>query len=139
MDMRQFAPPFIKVDQVRDGDIHTRILIVLDEPDRYGRPVIELENGSKFSLNTGNCNALINALRAEPKDWVGKEVIFSLGTYKDFSGEKPEEKETVKVSAVSPARHTSQNGSAPAAKPLPPSRTAPTKCVEDDMDDQIPF
>ena len=56
---------------------------------------------------------------------------------KDWRADPPEEKETVKVRAISPAK-TTQNGGAPASKPpLPPSRVATS--AKDDPDDIIPF
>ena len=93
------------------------------EDERYGRPVLELENGSQFTLNDGNFNILIKAWGYESSDWIGKELILELGTYKDWRADPPEEKETVRVRAISPAKTVeAQNGGVPASKPLPPSK-----------------
>src|SRR5258708_7156778 len=57
MDMRQYASKYIKPDHVREGAIRTRIVNVF-ESEQYGRPVLELEIGSQFTLNDGNLNTL---------------------------------------------------------------------------------
>jgi hypothetical protein len=136
MDMRQYAAKYIKPDHVRDGPIQTRVVKVFED-ERYGRPTLELENGSLFTLNTGNFNTLMKAWGYSSDDWLGQELIFELGTYKDWKSDPPEEKETVKVRAISPAKTAAQNGSAPASRPLPPSRVVTS--FKDDMDDSIPF
>ena len=134
VDMRKFAAKYIKPDQVRDGPIQTRIIAVL-ENERYGRPMLELENGAQFTLNESNNNTLINAWGYESDDWVGQDIEFLLGTYKDWREDPVVEKETVKVRAVSPAK--AGNGGVPASRPvLPPSRAATAK---KEMDDEIPF
>jgi hypothetical protein len=134
MDMRKFASKYVKPDQVRDGPIATRVVNVFED-DRYGRPVLELESGSQFTLNDTNLNALIKAWGAASDDWLGKELTLELGTYKDYHTDPPEEKETVRVRAVS----ADANGSAP-LKPLPPSKTGKmAKPIKDDLDDSSPF
>jgi hypothetical protein len=137
MDMRQYASPYIKPDNVREGPIQTRIINVF-ESGRFKRPVLELEIGSEFMLNDTNCNILIKAWGHDSSGWIEQEIILELGTYKDWKEDPPVDKETVKVRAVSPAKSAAANGGAPAASkpPLPPSRTAPSK---DDLDDAIPF
>jgi hypothetical protein len=129
MDARKYASKYVKPDNVRDGRIETRVVNIYED-EKYSRLVLELESGQQFTLNERNNNVLISAWGADTDGWVGKEITFELATYKDWrSGE---EKETVRVHAVSPA----QNSSPPAAvRPLPPSR-APLK---DDLDDTIPF
>lgn len=136
MDMRQYASKYVKPDQVRDGPIQTRVVNVF-ESEQYGRPVLELETGSQFTLNDGNNNALVKAWGYDSNDWLGQELILELGTYKDWRADPPEEKETVRVRAISPAKTAeAQNGSAPTSKPLPPSRVATSP---KEMDDEIPF
>ena len=136
MDMRHYASTYIKPDQVREAPIQTRIVNVF-ESEKYNRPVLELETGSQFTLNDGNTNALIKAWGHNSDDWIGLELELFHGTYKDWRADPPEEKETVKVRAISPAK-TAQNGGAPASKPpLPPSRVATS--AKDDPDDIIPF
>ena len=137
MDMRKYASKYIKPDQVRDGPVRSRIIAVLED-EHYGRPVLELENGSQFTLNESNNNALIKAWGHNSDDWIGQEIEFALGFYKDRKSDPPEDKETVKVHAISPAKNSeAQNGSAPASKPLPPSLAATPR--KNDMDDEIPF
>ena len=137
MDMRQYASTYIKPDQVREGPIQTRIVNVF-ESERYGRPMLELETGSQFTLNDGNCNTLIKAWGHNSDDWIGQEIELVLGSYKDWKSDPPEDKETVKVRAVSPAKTTTaQNSGTPVNKPLPPSKVG--KSPKDDLDDSIPF
>ena len=93
--------------------------------DRYDRLCLELETGAEFPLNDGNRNVLIKAWGHDTDNWIGLEVELHLGTYKDWRADPPEEKETVRVRAVSPSKAAAQNGGAPTSKPpLPPSRTA---------------
>jgi hypothetical protein len=136
VDARKYASKYIKPDQVRDGPIETRIITVLE--GKFGLE-LELETGSQFSLNEGNTNTLIKAWGYDTDTWRGLELALELGFYKDWNSSPIEEKETVKVRAISPAPTASQNGSAPASKPLPPSRTAPAKSAKGDLDDEIPF
>jgi hypothetical protein len=135
VDARKYASRYIKPDNVRDGPIETRILNAFEE-ERYGRLTLELESGSQFTLNDGNTNTLIKAWGHDTDTWIGLELALELGTYKDWRADPPEEKETVRVRAISPAKTAeAQNGSAPTSKPLPPSRVATSKT----MDDEIPF
>jgi hypothetical protein len=139
MDARQYASKNVRPDNVREAPIQARIVNVFIE-DRYGRLCLELETGAEFPLNDGNNNALIKAWGHDTDGWIGLEVEFYLGTWKDWRADPPEEKETVKVRAISPAKTAAQNGGAPATKPpLPPSRTAASGGANRDMDDDIPF
>ena len=136
MDMRKYASKYIKPDQVRDGPIRTRVIAVFEGD--YGRPALELENGSQFTLNEGNNSTLLKAWGHDSDGWIGQEIELALGTYKDWRADPPVDKETVKVIAISPAKNSeAQNGSAPASKPLPPSLAATPR--KSDMDDEIPF
>jgi hypothetical protein len=133
VDARKYASKFVKPDNVRDGPIQTRIVNVYEE-ERYGRLMLELENGSQFTLNDGNTNTLIKAWGHDTDGWIGQELALELGTRMDWNSKpEPKEVETVKVRAIS----QTGNGSAPASKPLPPSRVVTS--VEDDLDDTIPF
>jgi hypothetical protein len=136
MDMRQYASTYIKPDNVRDGPIQTRIINVF-ESERHGRPVLELETGSQFTLNDGNVNTLIKAWGYKSDDWIGQELVLELGTYKDWRADPPADKETVRVRAISPAKTVAGNSGEQSKPPLPPSRTVATK--RNDMDDEIPF
>jgi hypothetical protein len=134
MDARKFASKYVKPDDVREGPIQTRIISIF-ESDRFDRPVLELETGSEFMLNDGNVNILIKAWGHETDTWIGREVQLELGTYKDWRADPPEDKETVRVRAMSPTTDA-QNGPAPVSKPLPPSRVTPSS---KEIDDNIPF
>jgi hypothetical protein len=137
MDARKYASKHIKPDHVREGPIQTRVVNVF-EHDRYNCLVLELETGSQFTLNDGNTNVLIKAFGSDTDAWIGQEIALELGSYKDWRENPPQEKETVRVRAISPAKTAeAQNGSVPAGKPLPPSRIAPA--LKNDMDDEIPF
>ena len=139
MDARQYASKNVRPDNVRDAPIQARIVNVFIE-DRYSRLCLELETGAEFPLNDGNTNVLIKAWGHDTDGWIGLEVELYLATYKDWRADPPEEKETVRVRANSPAKTAAQNGGAPASKPpLPPSRTAAVGSPKDDMDDSIPF
>jgi hypothetical protein len=142
MDMRGFSSPFIKVDHVRDGPIQTRVVNVF-KSGRFGRPVLELETGSQFTLNVTNNDTLVKAWGYKSDDWIGQEIELFIGTYKDWESDPPTEKETVKVRPISPAKSAAENGGAPAeSKPLPPSRTAAafgSGTLRGAMDDDIPF
>jgi hypothetical protein len=133
VDARKYASKYVKPDNVRDGPIQTRILNVFED-ERYSRLMLELETGSQFALNDGNTNSLIKAWGHDTDTWIGRELQLELGTYMDWRADPPEEKETVRVRAVSPAK--TADGSVPASKPLPPSRVATSS---KDMDDSIPF
>jgi hypothetical protein len=141
MDMRNYAAKYIKPDQVRDGPIQTRIIDVF-ESEQYGRPVLELETGSQFTLNDGNTNTLMKAWGYNSDDWIGQKLVLELGTYKDWRADPPEEKETVKVRAISPAKTAAGNSGAPSKPPLPPSKTVVqggAASLRGEMDDEIPF
>jgi hypothetical protein len=140
MDMRQYASTYIKPDNVRDGPIQTRIVNVF-ESEQYHRPVLELENGSQFTLNETNANTLIKAWGHNSDDWIGQEVELLLGTYKDWRKDPPEEKETVKICAISPAKAVAANGGAPTVSkpPLPAPMSRPAVPRAQDFDDEIPF
>jgi hypothetical protein len=139
MDARQYASKNVRPDNVRDAPIQARIVNVFVE-DRYGRLSLELGTGAEFALNDGNNNALIKAWGHDTDNWIGLEVELYLGTYKDWRADPPEEKETVRVRAISPGKASAQSGGAPASKPpLPPSRTATTGGGRGDMDDDILF
>ena len=135
MDMRKYASTHVKPDHVRDGPIQTQIVNVF-ESEQYGRPVLELETGSQFTLNEGNNDTLIKAWGHDSVDWIGQEIELVLGHYQDRKTNPPTEKETVKVRAVSPAK-TAQNGGAPVNKPLPAPK--PVTRLGDDPDDGVPF
>jgi hypothetical protein len=136
VDMRGYAAKYIKPEHVHDGPIQTRIIAVL-ENKQLDRPVLELETGSQFTLNDGNCNALIKAWGYNSDDWIGQEISLELGTYKDWKTDPPVDKETVKVRAISPAKPATGNSGASSAPVLPPSRAIAAKTGE--MDDEIPF
>ena len=133
MDMRSYGPKRITPDRVCDGPITARIIAV-HENQRFGRPELELDNGSQFLLNQTNNTVLMKAWGWRSEDFIGQEIEFSLGTCKSWNDDQEiVEIETVKVRAISPAKTAqAQNGSEPAKPPLPPP-------LKNDLDDEIPF
>jgi len=139
MDARKYASKFVKPDNVRDGPIVTRIVSCFED-ERYGNLVLELETGSQFTLYSNNASVLIKSYGAETDAWIGMEIELSLDTYRDWKSDA--DKETVRVRPASPGTNTpSGNGSAPAARPLPPSRTmtGAKTSLADDLSDEVPF
>jgi hypothetical protein len=136
MDLRDYAPKYIKADQVRDGPIQARVLNVF-ESERYGRPVLELDNGSQFMVNETNLGILIKAWGYQSEDFIGQELELSLGTYKDWREDPPAEKETVKVHTISPPKTGTGNSGAPSKSVLPASKTFTAQ--KDDFSDEVPF
>src|SRR5262245_15495498 len=101
MDMRKFSSGFVKPDAVRDGPLQACIVNVYIS-DKYDRPVLELDNGDQFTVNATNNRALCKAYGYDDREWRGHTVEFSLGHYKDWNTDPPEEKETVVLKAISP-------------------------------------
>jgi hypothetical protein len=134
-DMRKYGSGFIKPDDVRDAPLQAVIVNVYIS-EKYSRPVLELDTGDQFTVNNTNARVLIKAYGFEDTDWRGHTVKLSLGYYKDWNKDPPEEKETVTLEAVSSRDGPGANGSAQRIDPakLP---TLPKK--PDDMDDSIPF
>ena len=136
MDARKFTSKFVNPDAVREGPITAQIIAVLED-ERYSRLLLELETGSQFGLNDTNTRALIKAFGHDTEAWLGKEIVLELGTYKDWKTDPPEDKETVKVRAVSPTKTASGNSGAPSKLPPPVDRTSTS--LRDDLADDVPF
>jgi hypothetical protein len=129
MDMRKYSSGFIKPDDVRDGPIQARIINVFIS-EKYNRPVLELDTGDQFTVNTTNNRVLCKAYGANSEDWLGHVVEFLLGTYPDR--ESGENKETVNLKAIS-----SRNGVGNADTP---QRVDPAKLPKPNDDiNEIPF
>src|SRR5262249_39024778 len=126
MDARKYATRYIKPDQVRDGPLQTRIINIFED-EKFGRPVLELECGSQFTLNDFNTTTLMKAWGYEMGAWIGKEILLELGTYEDRRD--GQQKETVRARAVLPAESDSQSA-------LPAPKTASLK---DSLRDKVPF
>lgn len=130
MDMRKYASGFIKPDDVRDGPRTDKIINVFIS-EKYNCPVLELESGDQFLVNNTNTKILNKAWGWDSDDWINQIVEFSLGHYKDWRADPPEEKETVAVRAVSPRQPAADDGGTKAvAAPRPRAS---------DMNDDIPF
>jgi len=132
MDMKKYSEGgFIKADNVRDGPLQAVIVNVYIS-DQYKRPVLELDNGDQFTVNVTNNRALCKAYGTNSDDWRGHTVEFSLGHYKDWSADPPEEKETVLLKPVS-LRDESNSGGLQRVDP------ATLPALKDNLSDEIPF
>jgi hypothetical protein len=127
MDMRKYGSGFIKPDDVRDGPRQERIIHIY-ESEKYSCPVLEFESGDQLSLNAGNNRILCKAWGFESDDWLDQELELSLGHYKDWRSDPPEEKETVIVRPISVRKPSAGNGGETAV-----ARRAAV------LDDEIPF
>jgi hypothetical protein len=132
MDMRKYGSIFIKPDDVRDGPREERIVNVY-ESEKYHCPVLDLESGDQFSVNATNTRILNKAYGWESDNWLGQVIELSLGHYKDWRGDQPEEKETVVVRPISLREPSADNGGTKA------TRAAPRPPVRDTFGDDIPF
>jgi hypothetical protein len=133
MDTRKYGSAFIKPDDVRDGPRQERIIAVL-ESQKFERLDLEFESGDQFGLNKSNTRALQKAYGFESEGWLKQTVELSLGHYKDWDKDPPEEKETVVLRPISARQPSPDNGGTKAViAPMPrPS-------VRDDLNDDIPF
>jgi hypothetical protein len=144
MDMRQFSSKFIKPDDVREAPFQAHIVAVTIS-EKYGRPVLELDTGEQFTVNTTNNKTLIKAYGGDSDDWRGHLIELSLGHYKDWNTEPPEDKETVVLTAISPREPGANGGPSspqrvdPAKLPAPLPKPAAKPTFGDDLDDSIPF
>jgi hypothetical protein len=71
------AKSYIKVEDVKDGPICGTIKDV--RIGDFGRPVIELENGRRFSVNKKNTSILIEAFGEDSRDWSGCQIELVFG------------------------------------------------------------
>jgi hypothetical protein len=132
MDMRRYSSGFIKSDDVRDGPLQAHIINVFIS-EKYNRPVLDLDTGDQFTVNATNNRVLCKAYGPNSDDWRGHVVEFSLGHYKDWNTDPPEEKETVALKAISSREGGADNG---ASQRIDPAKLSAPR---NDMDDEIPF
>jgi hypothetical protein len=128
MDMRKFGSGFLKPEDVRDAPFQGRVLNIYTS-EKYKRPVLVFDTGEEFSLNETNRKALVRAWGFESDIWIGLEVELSLGFYKDWETDPPEEKETVAVRPISARPLSASDGTKATTRPS----------VRDAMNDEIPF
>lgn len=148
MDMRQYGTGFVKPDDVRDGPRGDRIKGI-HEDLKYNHAVLELESGDQFSVNATNNRILIKAWGWESEDWLGQEIEFGLGHYKDWEANPPQEKETVVVRPVSAPKNTVSAPKRTATNPKPIAGEVSglagnggaiaLPSQRDHLDDEIPF
>jgi hypothetical protein len=137
MDMRQYSSGFIKPDNVRDGPLLAHIVNVFIS-EKFNRPVLELDTGEQFTVNTTNNRVLVKAYGPKSEDWIGHQIKLALGHYKDWTKDPPVDAETVTLEAVTPRQGAAGNG---AHRIDPAQLPAPIKkhTLEEDLDDEIPF
>lgn len=134
MDMRKCTSSFIKPDDVRDGPLQARIINVFIS-EQYNRPVLELDSGDQFTVNSGNNRVLCKAYGFDSEDWRGHVVELALGHYRDWNASPPEEKETVVLKAVSLREGAVGNGG---SQRMDPAKLPAPRNIEDDLNDEIP-
>jgi hypothetical protein len=134
MDMRKYTPSFIKPDDVRDAPLQARIINVFIS-EQYNRPVLELDSGDQFTVNATNNRTLCKAYGFESEDWRGHVVELSLGHYKDWNTDPPEEKETVALKPVSLREGAVGNSG---SQRVDPAKLPAPRSISDDLNDEIP-
>ena len=85
MDMAKYAgTAFVGLDDVKDGPMRGTIVAV--DEGKFGRPVLTLDNGFKFTLNVTNVQTLIKAWGGDSKDHIDKQVELYAGET-EYQGE----------------------------------------------------
>jgi hypothetical protein len=74
------AKSFVTLETVKDGPIRGIIKDV--GMGSYDKPVLELEDGTKFSLNKTNVAILIKAFGEDSREWPGCEIELRRGHIK---------------------------------------------------------
>jgi hypothetical protein len=111
---------FITLEDVRDKPICGTIVSVSE--GQYGRPVLALSTGQKFTLNATNSDVLIDAYGPDDSDWISMIIEITAGEAK-YKGE-------MQASAI--------------VKPVTPgkpydARAVPSEPPAAELDDEIPF
>ena len=125
MDARKWLnSTFLKVEDLKNGSIEGTIVAVR-EGEKFDRPVIELEDGTRVSLNQTSLKAMIRAYTDDTEEWINKLVKLYLGKT-TFKGEPTD---SILLEPLSPKVEP---------KPKPKSK-AKAKLGKPDMDDEIGF
>jgi hypothetical protein len=92
---------FLKAEDLADGPLTATILAVSD--GQFG-DVLELDDGSKLTLNQSNGRKLGKAFGYQSEDWIKKSIKLSAGVTKFKDREKGEDKEvaTIILEVMSP-------------------------------------
>ena len=97
--MRKYAgSSFIGLDDVKARPLQGTIVKV-SEGD-YGRPVLLLDTGQRFTVNATNVKTLIAAFGEDDADWTGMKIELFSGLAK-YQGK---EQDSVAVKALSPGK-----------------------------------
>jgi hypothetical protein len=138
-DMRKFTSGFITPDDVRNAPIEAVIINVFIS-EKFGVPVLELDNGDQYTCWNKEGRKLIRAYGVNDEDWKGHKVRLELGpTYNDKNGVT---KESVMLTPVSTRDGNAGNGTSQRIDPakLPaPVHTSNAPAPKNDLDDEIPF
>jgi hypothetical protein len=125
MLMKKYAgDSFLKADDVRNGPRRARIVDV--RIGKFDRPVLELEDGDKLTLNATNVKTLSRHFGDDSRDWHGCLIELYLGRI-SYNGE-----DTDSVLVRVP-------GSPAAPVPAKPAPVKPLPPIEQSLDDEIPF
>jgi len=127
MDMGKYGAAPVRPEDVRDGPRQEKILDVSIN-EKYDVPVLHFAGGDTFMLNNTNTRAMNRAYGTESDGWLGQVVELAIGSYTDYRGEKPEERETVTLRAVTTRQPSADNGGAKGAVAL-----------RDELNEEIPF
>jgi hypothetical protein len=97
--LRKYAgSSFIRVDDVRDRPIQAKIVEFTE--GNFGRPVLLLDTGRRFTVSKTNVDILIAAYGDDDADLIGKRIELFFG----FTKYQGAEKESVLVKPISPSK-----------------------------------
>ncbi len=131
MDTRKFSAGVIKPEDLHEGPQQEKIVNVFEQ-EKYLCLVLQFESGNQFYCWPNYTRILNKAWGCESENWIDQELELSLDHYTDRKTE--EQKETVAIRAISPAKPGAFD-KAP-GKALAPAGAASRG---GDMDDDIPF
>ena len=117
MDMTQYgrSKTFITFEDVVNGPMQAKTVDC--EIGGYGRPVLELDNGRKFSVNKTSAQVLIETYGADSRDWLRKDIELFAGKTKYEGGER----DSVLVRPISPPTPFKERTPVPKQPPKPTS------------------
>ena len=130
MDMRKFSGGVIKPEDLHNGPLVEKI-VNISEHDKHGCAVLVFESGDEFYCWNNYARILSRAWGFNSADWIGQELELSLGHYVDRKTE--EQRETIVVRPISPAKPGANGGASQAVVP------GGASSMRREMDDDIPF
>jgi hypothetical protein len=125
MDMRKYSgAAFLKVGDIKVSGPR-RVVIVGVTEGKYDKPDLELDDGTKLSINATNNRTLMSAYGWESEGWLDKEIELSVGKA-EYQGEL---QDSIVVKPIS----------LPIERKPPPPQPKGENGKRGDMDDEIPF